>query len=79
MTIKNDGGAAFPNTAFKQDDKGIVFGIGYAGMSLRDYFAAQYITGYMASTSTMRSSPEPQRMAMLAYELADAMLAARDK
>lgn len=43
------------------------------GMSLRDYFAGQVIAGLMARAGT----PDPRYESRLAYEMADAMLAAR--
>ena len=43
------------------------------GMSLRDYFAGQVICGLMARAGT----PDPRYESRLAYEVADAMLAAR--
>lgn len=39
------------------------------GMSLRDYFAGQALTGIVS-----RRPSDPDRMALEAYELADAML-----
>lgn len=44
------------------------------GMTLRDYFAAQAMQGYIASGQV-----EPDRIAEWAYQHADAMLKARTK
>lgn len=62
---------AFPNDAAKHPfDK--------EGMTLRDYFAAKAMQGFMANKSNpMRFQPEDD--ADWAYSIADAMLAAREK
>jgi len=46
------------------------------GMTLRDWFAAQALTGYLANCG---EDPSPLRCAAFAYELADAMLAVRTR
>ena len=46
------------------------------GMDLRDYFAGQIINGFLANNKTDYSS---KLIVELAYELADAMMKARDK
>lgn len=53
------------------------------GMSLRDWFAGQALAGLMANAS-MPFAPdyaecEPQQIAESSYDIADAMLAARQK
>jgi len=58
---KDTGGPAFP------------FGTAYAGMTLRDYFAAKAMQGLMDAAMPM---PE---IAETAYDMADAMLKAREK
>ena len=45
------------------------------GMSLRDYFAGQVIAGLMARAG----APDPIYESMLAYQVADAMMAERSK
>lgn len=45
------------------------------GMTLRDYFAAKYMQGYMANADMVFSSRDVA--ASEAYKMADAMLAAR--
>lgn len=62
----NDGGRAFPRTS---DAYGPEF-----GMSLRDYFAAKAMQGVLCSGSQW---PD-QKIAELAYAMADAMLVARE-
>jgi hypothetical protein len=68
-----DGGAAFPN------DLG--YGGGRRGMSLRDFFAAHALTGMLANTSLgqMPRDGTDTRYAIVAYEIADAMIAQRTK
>ena len=77
MTAK-DGGAAFPFSP-PVDDTGRS-AVGYPfpelGMSLRDWFAGQALAGWMASF-TPDCGVKAKQCAELAYELADAMLAAR--
>lgn len=83
MDTKNDGGAAFPNVAFKADGKGLVYGIGHPGMSLRDHFAAQALTGFIVASRDAVLPPGIQAtaacagLAVMAYAAADAMIKAR--
>ena len=70
MSTINDGGPAFPLQSI-----GPEFAPGYAGMTLRDYFAARAMQG-------MAAHPESDKwpadgIAKAAYQQADAMLAAR--
>ena len=64
-----DGGPAFPCL----DDPGSGLCLRYDGMSLRDYFAAKA----MPEIYNRVESGGFERVAKLAYELADAMLTAR--
>lgn len=87
MPIKNDGGSAFPVTQQREElQEG-----GYrtvteqhAGMSLRDYFAAQALPALIDVESTAdlgagRCMFDHAVVAREAYELADALLEAREK
>lgn len=77
--MKNDGGPAFPvdkiNAAI------------HDGMSLRDYFAAKAMAAWITSptisqlqTTCIKTDLIPsQAISKMAYEIADAMLAAREK
>lgn len=68
----NDGGPAFPRSAVAND-----YGIAYGeqdGMTLRDWFAGQIIAGWSANPNVI---VRPGSSLSAAYELADAMLAAR--
>lgn len=63
---REDGGSAFPEPGHSQ----------CGGMSLRDYFAAKAMQGICAHVDTWGLSSNT-KIAAAAYELADAMLAAR--
>lgn len=64
----NDGGPAFPVTL---DHRGCA---GAYGMTLRDWFAGQAIVGILSSPE----APSDATIAGYAYNLADAMIAARE-
>ena len=68
----NDGGPAFPLQSIGPD-----FAPGYAGMTLRDYFAAKAMQGYCAMDGSIDCNADD--IAADAYAIADAMLAARDE
>jgi hypothetical protein len=63
-----DGGPAFPVSA-ESYRKSV------PGMTLRDFFAAHALTGMLANTSL----GQMPRYAIVAYEIADAMIAQRTK
>jgi hypothetical protein len=75
----NDGGPAYPQPAI--DNQGRVdyaLEMGWGGMTLRDYFAAQAIAGLLVH------AVEPygvyaEALAAAAYGMADAMIAQRGK
>ena len=70
MTKINDGGPSFPTySVLSHCDEG--------GMSLRDYFAAKAMQGFMANKSNPGTF-NPIDDARYAYALADAMLRARE-
>lgn len=72
---KNDGGPAFPQT----DLSGYGMGPGEgnnSGMTLRDWFAGQALTGYLHDIQHHKHSEV--HIARCSYILADAMLAARE-
>lgn len=66
---KNNGGPAFPTPRYLK-------GIGPDGMTLRDYFAAKAMQAMIMHDL---HSLKGKRVPALAYEMADAMLAARDQ
>jgi hypothetical protein len=63
---------AFPNVSIRTKEGTEIYGD--SGMSLRDYMAAKAMQGMLADPST----PEIMDIAGAAYEVADAMLAARE-
>ena len=69
MSTIDNGGPAFPLQSIGPD-----FAPGYAGMTLRDYFAAKAMQGLMASPSDPASE---EIAAEWSYKVADAMLEAR--
>lgn len=75
---EKDGGPAFPGIVVRRDQQG---GIGNVynegGMSLRDYFAAAALQGM--SVYWIEKGGEVQDFADSAYQMADAMLAARSE
>jgi hypothetical protein len=76
-TKKDDGGPAFPHVAdFGADDRSMV-----SGLSLRDWFAGQALSGWLASFGPEALLSEENRpaLAQFAYNLADHMLEARKK
>ena len=78
MRNKDTGGPAFPVHPDMAAQLGCVPSSSDAGMSLRDYFAAKAMQGI---TSTL-SGPAPvlyDAIADDAYEIADAMLKAREQ
>jgi hypothetical protein len=74
MSKTNDGGPAFPMT--QADYEAAEMQRRY-GMTLRDYFAAAALTGHSANPEFAQCGRD--RLAALAFELADAMLAERKK
>ena len=74
----NEGGPAFPSS----HSSGELPVAPQRGMSLRDYFAAQALTGVITSCSLDHRHEGEDMKAMFArraYELADAMLEARKR
>ena len=65
----NTGGSAFPH---------IGIGTDVDGMTLRDYFAAKAMQGALAGCATKGEVIMYSDLVGLAYEVADAMLKARD-
>lgn len=73
MSARDDGGPAFPVAdVYNKDGDGITEGS--PGMTLRDWFAGQALTGLLSDPSR---AGKPQAFAAEAYQMADAMLKAR--
>lgn len=69
---KNDGGPAFPIGSGDMRDP--------VGMTLRDYFAAQVIHGMYANSNQYNTTYYTvDYKAKMAYDMADAMLKAREQ
>jgi hypothetical protein len=77
MTQIKTGGAAFPLMGMNYRNGQQVQAVFQNGMSLRDYFAAKAMQGFCAHGG---SGPITQQaLAEFAYQLADAMLAERER
>ena len=79
MTETNNGGPAFPGCV-RNSAKKLTR---HPGMTLRDYFAGQALTGIMGPnydwfTSGTEKGSRTHEAASFAYSLADAMIAARE-
>lgn len=72
MTTKDNGGPAFPPTPSTE-----MFTSN--GMSLRDYFAAKAMQGLIAQSDGTALGSKVEIGAKYAYEMADAMLKAREQ
>ena len=76
MSTNNDGGPAFP-TVKRDGHAGAVTSItDKAGMTLRDYFAANAMQGTLGNSSFHDDNEEA--LSKWCYRMADAMLAARE-
>ena len=76
MTTKNTGGTAFPSHCRTVQDE-VEGGLMYRGMTLRDYFAAKALIGLVFADA--RQNFPAHVIARESYELADAMIAEREK
>lgn len=77
MNEQNNGGPAFPQDYDTAMMANLAPSKGALGMTLRDYFAAKAMQGLMAS-SKMSDDCTPTDVALDAYDVADAMLRARE-
>lgn len=71
----DDGGPAFPRTVQRWNDS---LDHSVQGMSLRDWFAGHIAGGMAAFSGTIGVNYGPGEIAKRSYEVADAMLAARE-
>lgn len=71
MSTLNDGGPAFPGTS---DERYFTS----PGMTLRDYFAGQAVINLMTADVIKLHGVTPHVIAGTAYEIADAMLKAKE-
>ena len=72
-----DGRSAFPVLDTTQNGNIGSLACLDSGMTLRDYFAGQALVGIITSDCSDKMAAEPR--AKLAYRIADAMLAEREK
>jgi hypothetical protein len=83
MADKNKYGAAFPHQRQrKQGEDGSGLYVFESGMTLRDYFAAKALQGLLPARDSLGRTAytelTPKQVADSAYEIADAMLKARN-
>lgn len=82
MVDIKDGGSAFPTQL--QSDRSQVLCDAGPGMSLRDWFAGQALTGNLARDVSVRGETwqwnklNPEELAVWSYAVADAMIEARE-
>lgn len=75
-----DGGCAFPSPIVCDNASNVRNAVnhGYAGMTLRDYFAAKAMQGQLANATILdRFGLTEDAVAKSSYQFADALLAAR--
>ena len=77
---KNDGGTVFPQMVKWDDDTGAWSHTLSGGMSLRDWYAGMAMQGRIGAFSASRSYTLGQLQGLVgdAFEIADAMIEARD-
>lgn len=80
MSEHKDGGPAFPciPTQYRYEEDGSLTPIGFNGMSLRDWFAAQAL-GFGFDWCNLHETGGYAEAAQVSYEIADAMLKERYK
>jgi hypothetical protein len=87
MSTKNTGGSAFP-TIHHEESHGVPYTYTESGMNLRDYFAAKAMQALTQSEQFVKEASEWRKIdgeniedaiAGSAYDLADAMLKAREQ
>ena len=82
MSAWDGGGPAFPGQWYDRDSNGeVVVRESYQGASLRDYFAAKAMQAVIEGEyhKPLGSMASDENVAITAYQLADAMLAQREK
>lgn len=70
---------AFPSSESWNDENPQVILTKESGMTLRDYFAAKAMQGWLAGAANLPALPPASNIADFAYDMADAMLAQREK
>ena len=81
MSTPDDGGPAYPSRLPKNRDQHLLDNIN-SGMTLRDWFAGQALSGMMAyqnpSRGDFHTNCDDETISKCAYSYADAMIAARN-
>ena len=77
MSKDKTGGAAFPTGSYEYDGQNNVLPYQEGGMTLRDYFAAKAMQGAIANFGI--AHVHYKVLAKRSYEMADAMLAERER
>ena len=77
MITLNDGGPAFPSRLPKNREQHLLDNIN-SGMALRDWFAGQALGHIPALLDVTEQNASCENIASHAYQIADAMLAARN-
>lgn len=72
----DEGGFAFPTSQISAPD-GRVLSAGQDGMSLRDWFAGLAMSGMLGGVPGSHLIPTADKLGKEAYEVADALIAAR--
>ena len=74
-----DGGPAFPSTWMEANEHGVQFPFIVTGMTLRDWFAGQALSGLMVNSALIGPSHNPSHTTKMAYTQADNMLSFRNQ
>lgn len=78
MADEKTGGSAFPTQKLRANgDDGCGMYAFEQGMTLRDYFAAKAMQSFLIGCNDIENNYDPRGIAIMAYEMADAMLEAR--
>lgn len=77
MTDKDTGGPAFPRPFSVDDVDPDISYPAHTGMTLRDYFAAKAMSSYL-DRPNLPINVSDEQLACASYDMADAMLKARE-
>ena len=82
MSMKENGGPAFPVIETVYGARGSEISIAHPGMSLRDYFAAKAMAACISNMNAnlgVSYEANNKNLAMASYAIADAMLSERSR
>jgi hypothetical protein len=77
MSEEKDGGPAFPRPSVSLSNGGQEWGCD--GLTARDWFAGQALAGLVQLVTAVKGPVAAEELASIAYGVADAILAERDK